>query len=163
VKILNMKKYLVLFFTISTLAFSGCIKDQGDPFEELKIQLAKDEEIIKAFIETNNIDAVRHETGLYYQIITPGSGSFVYSSNTTVGVTYRGKLLDGTVFDESTTKVNFTLGNLILGWQIGIPLIQRGGKIRLLVPSGYAYGTTGSSRIPANAILDFEIDLIDVQ
>ena len=43
-----------------------------------------------------------------------------------------------------------------------IPLIQKGGKIRLLIPSGYAYGSQAQTQIPGNSILDFTIELIDV-
>jgi FKBP-type peptidyl-prolyl cis-trans isomerase FkpA len=72
--------------------------------------------------------------------------------------------LDGTVFDQTTTQpLNFPLGNVIVGWQIGVPLIKKGGKIRLLIPSGYGYGQGGSGKIPSNAVLDFDIELVDVQ
>jgi FKBP-type peptidyl-prolyl cis-trans isomerase FkpA len=72
-------------------------------------------------------------------------------------------LLNGTVFDGTTTQpISFKLGQVISGWQIGIPLIQKGGKIRLLIPSGLAYGPDGQGPIPGNAVLDFDIELLDV-
>jgi FKBP-type peptidyl-prolyl cis-trans isomerase FkpA len=52
---------------------------------------------------------------------------------------------------------------LIIGWQIGIPYIQKGGKIRLLIPSYYGYGNRAAGSIPANSILDFTITLSNVQ
>lgn len=160
-----MKKYLLLFLLTSIVGLNSCIKEQADPFEAAKIQLEKDEEIIKKFIADNKIPALRHESGLYYQIIQPGSGTVKYNTNTMVTVNYKGAFLDGKVFDQ--TKVNepvsFALGRVISGWQIGVPLIQKAGKIRLIIPSGYAYGPDAKQGIPANSILDFDIELVDVQ
>ncbi|MDA9555014.1 FKBP-type peptidyl-prolyl cis-trans isomerase [Pelobium sp.] len=159
-----MKNYLLILLLFGTFGLSSCLKGGVDPYKAAQEQLAKDEEVIKKFIADNNIPAVRHQSGVYYQIIQPGSGSYTYTTNSRVTVNYTGRLLDGTVFEQSTKATDFTLGNLIAGWQIGIPLIQKGGKIRLLVPSGYAYGTYGAgSSIPSNAVLDFDIELVDVQ
>lgn len=160
-----MKKYFIFLFLTSIVALSSCLKEQADPFEAAKIQLVKDEEIIKKFIADSSISALRHESGLYYQIIKPGSGNVVYNNNTSVTVNYKGSFLDGKIFDQ--TKVNqpvsFTLFGVIDGWKIGVPLIQKGGKIRLIIPSGYAYGSNARQGIPANSILNFDIELIDVQ
>ena len=160
-----MKKYLLLFLLTSIVGLNSCMKEQADPYEAAKNQLTKDEEIIKKFIADNNIPALRHESGLYYQIIKLGSGNVIYSSNTRVTVNYKGAFLDGKIFDQ--TKVNepisFALGGVIDGWKIGVPLIQKGGKIRLIIPSGYAYGVEARQGIPANSILDFDIELTDVQ
>ena len=51
----------------------------------------------------------------------------------------------------------------IEGWKIGIPLIKKGGKLKLIIPSALAYGCNDISGIPGNSILFFDIDLIDVQ
>ena len=140
-------------------AFSSCKKDISP-----EKQAAKDEEIIVDFIAKNNIPATKHPSGLYYQIITQGSGASVTAAST-VGVNYEGKLLDGTLFDKSTSIVTYPLTGFIRGWTIGVPLIKVGGKIRLILPSALAYGSNppqGSS-IPKNAVLDFTIDLINAQ
>jgi FKBP-type peptidyl-prolyl cis-trans isomerase FkpA len=134
-----------------------------------KEQLEKDEEIIKKFIADKKIPAVRHESGVYYQIIEPGTGNVNYSTNPKITVDYTGRLLNGTVFDTSIGKTPFEfyladrVNRIIDGWKIGVPLIQQGGKIRLLIPSGYAYGPYGQGSIPANAILDFDIEIIDIK
>ncbi|MEO8796219.1 MAG: FKBP-type peptidyl-prolyl cis-trans isomerase [Daejeonella sp.] len=152
---------IILFFLALTLGFSACKKNNSLSPEE---QLTKDENLIKEFIAKNNIPAVRHQTGVYYQIIEPGTGSAVFSANTTVNAKYTGRLLNGNVFDQtSTNPISFKLGQVIPGWQIGVPLIQKGGKIRLLIPSGYGYGDQQVRSIPANSVLDFDIELVDVQ
>lgn len=152
------KILLGLFLIVG--AFSSCKKDTYNAEEQLKA----DDKLIVDFITKNNIAAVKHSSGLYYQIQAPGTGSTTYMSSTNVSVNYEGRLLNGVLFDKSTTTATFPLGNLIVGWQIGIPLIQKGGRIRLIIPSTLAYrNTSPSSAIPANSVLDFTIELINAQ
>lgn len=126
-------------------------------------QAAKDDSLITDFISKNSILATKHSSGLYYQILAPGAGNTV-SVNNTVYVNYEGKLLNGSTFDKSTNTINFPLSGVISGWQIGIPLVKKGGKIRLIIPSALAYGTRSpGAGIPANSVLDFTVELIDVQ
>jgi FKBP-type peptidyl-prolyl cis-trans isomerase FkpA len=160
-----MKKYVWLILFAITALLSSCLKnDNVDPYQQAEEQLRKDEEIIKRFIADNNINAVRHESGMYYQIINAGSGSFDYKTNNNPSITvnYTGRLLNGNVFDSGTLD-NIRLSGLIIGWRLGIPLIQKGGKIRLLIPSLYAYGPGGAGTIPPNAVLDFDIELTQIQ
>ena len=153
-------KYSILLICIAT-CFAACKKPKSyNP----SAQFTADTTAIRAFITTNNIPATPDSYGVFYQIIDAGAGNFVYSGSTKVTVDYQGRLLNGTIFDGSNgTPVTFTLGGLIPGWQIGIPHIQKGGKIRLLIPSYYGYGTSSAGSIPANSVLDFTITLSDVQ
>ncbi|MGX5687595.1 FKBP-type peptidyl-prolyl cis-trans isomerase [Arcticibacter tournemirensis] len=154
-----MKRFLLLVMLFA-VAFSSCKKDEGNDYNPEE-QLKKDEQIIKDFVAANNLQEVeREENGIYYIITEPGTGTVTYTANTKVKVKYTGRLLNGTVFDSGTTE--FTLGRVIAGWQLGVPLIQKGGKIRLLIPSGYAYGPYQNGPIPANSVLDFDIELLDV-
>jgi FKBP-type peptidyl-prolyl cis-trans isomerase FkpA len=146
---------LILFVSV----FSSCKKDDYDAEKQAQI----DDQIIADFIRNNNIPAQKNSTGLYYQIVTAGTGDFTYTGSTKVSVNYEGRLLNGSIFDKSSAVATFPLGNLIAGWQIGIPLIQKGGRIRLLIPSTLGYGNQAQGSIPKNAVLDFTIDLINVQ
>ncbi len=122
-----------------------------------------DDAAILKFISEKGISAQKHPSGVYYQVLSPGTGNISYTTNTTVTTKYTGRLLDGTVFDGTTTQpISFKLGQVIAGWQIGIPLIQKGGRIRLLIPSGLAYGEESQGPIPGNSVLDFDIELVDV-
>ncbi len=157
-------RLLIIFFLGMSLAFSACIKSDEEEFVDPYEQLARDEVTIKKYISDNSIPAIRDTSGVYYQIISSGTGSFQYTANTQVTANYNGKLLNGTIFDQTTgTPRTFTLGGVIAGWQIGIPKIQKGGKIRLLIPSGYGFGTVAQNNIPPNSILDFDIELVDVK
>ena len=78
-------------------------------------------------------------------------------------VKYKGYLTNGTCFDSTKTSLpTFTLGQLIVGWQKGIPLIKAGGAIRLFIPPSMGYGSNTVGPIPANSNLIFEIKLVDV-
>ncbi|WP_090996190.1 FKBP-type peptidyl-prolyl cis-trans isomerase [Pedobacter insulae] len=153
-----LKKKLILIILLTVGAFSSCKKEEYDPEKQLKI----DDAIIQEFITKNSIPAIKHESGIYYQILNPGSGSQVTVANS-VSTTYEGRLLNGSIFDGGSA--DFPLSRVIVGWQIGIPLIKKGGKIRLIVPSVFAYSINPpqGSGIPKNAVLDFTVDLTNVQ
>lgn len=120
--------------------------------------------LITAYKATIPLTFTRDSTGIYYSIINQGTGTDTVTVNSTIKVAYTGKLFDGTVFDSATASkpLESPLYGLISGWQDGIPKIRTGGKIRLLIPSYLGYGSSPSGLIPANAPLDFEIDLLGV-
>ena len=108
-------------------------------------------------------------TGLLYYIVDSGSVDRP-TLNSTVTANYTGFFTDGVVFDATTTSsgpARFPLTNVIEGWQLGVPLIGRGGKIRLLLPSDLAYGPNGNCNrfgqcsICPNTDLVFDIELVD--
>lgn len=126
-------------------------------------QFEQDDDIIRDYIKAHNIQAVKHESGLYYQIIKPGNGEKPALTDS-VSVHYKGYLTNGQQFDgTTTTPATFLLGQLIIGWQIGIPLIKEGGEILLLVPSSMGYGTSSVGPIPPNSVLVFNVELVDVR
>lgn len=139
-------------------AISSCSKDDYDAEK----QAAVDDALIVEFIAKNNIPAIKHSSGLYYQIITPGDGASVTASSI-VGVNYEGKFLDGTTFDKSSKMITFRLTDVIQGWTIGVPLVKVGGRIRLIIPSSLAYGNKSQGPIAKNSVLDFTIDLLQAQ
>lgn len=155
-----MKIHHLLVSLVMMLGLSSCLKND---FQDPVLQAQLDDAAIVKFLADKNITAEKHSSGLYYQIIDPGTGNFSYGPNTQVTVNYTGRLLSGSVFDKSNSPFTIQLGQVILGWQIGVPLIQKGGKIRIFIPSQYGYGPQGSGPIPANAVLDFDIELIDVK
>jgi FKBP-type peptidyl-prolyl cis-trans isomerase len=136
----------------------GCSKEKGCKSVE-----PKDEETrILAFAAANGIsNPVKHNSGIYYQVVTPGTG-VAPSINSLVTVNYTGQFLNGTTFNKSAVPVDISLGRVIEGWQIGIPLIKKGGTIKLIIPSAYAYGCNGKEGIAPNEVLYFEVDLINV-
>lgn len=149
-----MKYTLLLGAALLTIALcTACNKeDQADI----------DREIIKQYVADNNLNATEHSSGIFYVIETPGSGGNP-TVNNQVTVRYKGYYLDGVVFDETngTETVKFRLGDLIQGWQIAIPLLQKGGKGTFIIPSGLAYGSNPPFGVRADAVMAFEIELVD--
>ncbi len=83
----------------------------------------------------------------------------------TVEVHYHGTLEDGTVFDSSVERgrpAKFPLTRVIRCWTLGIPQMKVGGKATLTCPPELAYGERSTGRIPANATLIFEVELLGV-
>jgi len=151
-----MKKYFLLFSLI-IIGISSCTKSEPAAVSASQ-QAAIDNSLIQSYIKANNITATEDASGVYYSIITAGTGANPAISST-VTVSYTGKLLNGTVFDSSPS-LTAPLSGLILGWQYGLPYINTGGTILLLIPSALGYGTTSpSASIPANSVLVFTITL----
>jgi len=154
---------LVLPFAFLFLIFigPGCLKS-SDPCTPKTP--ASESTQMQAYCNLNGITPTIHSSGLYYQIINPGSGA-TPTANSTIYITYVGKLLDGTTFDlqNNASATAWPLNQLIEGWRVGLPLIKKGGEIQLVVPSSMAYGCAGYGAIPGNAILFFDITLVDVQ
>jgi FKBP-type peptidyl-prolyl cis-trans isomerase len=94
--------------------------------------------------------------------MSPGLGAQPTLTNT-VSTVYTGKLLNNTQFDASANPVSFLLSGVIKGWQIAIPLIKKGGRIKMVIPSSLAYGCNGSGSIAPNSPLYFEVTLTDVR
>jgi len=147
------------------LMASGCFKDNSDDnctFDPCAFVVPAAETVmVEEYLSTNNITATKHCSGMYYTIINPGTGNTPEVCDG-VSVKYVGTLTNGTAFDQTADPVNFNLSTLIGGWQLGIPLIKTGGKIRLYLPPSLGYGTAGYGSVPGNAVLIFDIDLVAI-
>lgn len=131
-------------------------------------QAQHDDNVIQQFITSKGLTMIKDPSGVYYSISAVGSGTYPITVNSSVNVSYTGRYIDGTVFDTNTNILfNFSPGlegNLgVKGWRDVIPgKLQRNGKIRMIIPSGLAYGTAGSGTLPGNAILDFDVEILSV-
>lgn len=161
-----MKKILLIITVLSSFVFSSCLKDNNNACnQEIGNPQATTAEIatLQAYLTTSGItSAVQHSSGMFYTIISAGTGTSTPGQCNVVAVRYSGKLTNGSIFDQSTTPQGFNLYNLIMGWRIGIPLIKSGGTIRLFIPPSLGYGDRAVGSIPANSILIFDIDLVSV-
>ncbi|MBX2971028.1 MAG: FKBP-type peptidyl-prolyl cis-trans isomerase [Cyclobacteriaceae bacterium] len=149
---------LISFLLLTILA--ACFPDVIS-FEE---QLERDVELIDAYLAENNIEAMEDESGIRYVIHAFGSGIQPFPEEDCVELNYVGKVMaTGNVFDE---RENFAypLRNMLVGLQIGIPFIAKGGSLTLYIPSVYCFGSYGDKglNVPKNANLIFDIDLLDV-
>ena len=157
---------LVTLFSFCIL-LASCIKSTDNPgctyTESTIVVPASEMTSLQAYVAANHPGAILHPGGFYYEISAAGTGTVTPAVCSTVTVKYAGYLTNGFKFDENTTGVFFTLGQLIVGWQRGIPLIKKGGSINLYLPPSLGYGATAVGSIPANSILVFNIQLLEVQ
>lgn len=104
-------------------------------------------------------------TGLYVQDIVVGDGIRADSGDV-AKVHYVGWLSTGTEFDSSRDRepleVALGYGRVIKGWDQGVVGMHVGGRRRLVIPPALGYGAAGRGRIPGNATLVFDVELVDV-
>lgn len=151
-------KHLLSALLALTL-FVSCSKNKKT---EMIDYVAQNEQEISDYIAKNKLDAHRSDSGLYYVIKEPGTGSQpTASSNVTVA--YKGYFTDGKVFDQSSPDgISFGLDQVVKGWTEGIPYFKTGGSGILLVPAHLGYGNNDYSSIPGGSALIFDIKLISI-
>lgn len=110
-------------------------------------------------------NAVTTASGLVYEDLQVGDGATAKSGDT-ITVNYTGWLEDGTKFDSSIDRgqpIQFTLGEVIAGWNEGVPGMKVNGTRLLVIPPDLAYGASGNPpAIPPNAPLTFEVQLVSI-
>ena len=147
-----------LFYLIFILSLTSCIK--SDEVITAKEQLEIDLAIIDNYLAANGIVAIPHASGLRYVIHKEGTGISPVITDV-VNVDYVGSFLDGGEFDANT-DIEFPLNQLIVGWQIGFPLLKEGDEATFYIPSGLGYGGTPPPGIPLHANLVFDVTLNSV-
>ncbi len=156
-------------------------KQQIQMQKDSDLLVQKDKDTIEAYLKENNISAKETESGLRYVIIDEGQGAKPVAGQK-VRVNYTGNVLGGGYFDTSNKSIaeekgiynaqrepyepiEFALGQraVIPGWDEGIALLSEGGKATLYIPSGLAYGPRArGENIPANSILIFDVELVEI-
>jgi FKBP-type peptidyl-prolyl cis-trans isomerase FkpA len=158
---LNTKLTLpVIFFT--AFVFISCNKKNEMTCKP--VEPAAEAEQMTAFCNIQSIAYTVDTNGIYYQIIDQGAG-LSPNTNSLITVTYSTSTLDGNIVeDKTTTPVKKKLNEFIEGWRIALPYIQKGGRIKMVIPSALAYGCTGiPNLIASNAPLYYDVVLINVE
>lgn len=89
--------------------------------------------------------------GVTVETLKKGNGKSYPKPEDQVTMHYTGTLEDGTKFDSSVDRgepFQFTVGvgQVIKGWDEGVPQMSLGEKAKLTITGDYAYGT-GSDRL----------------
>jgi FKBP-type peptidyl-prolyl cis-trans isomerase FkpA len=166
----RMNRILLILF-LCVVCLSACKKGY-DPVAVERTQADIDDKVIQDYLAANptlnakRVDSAGIPTGVYYIVHDPGTGNVLFTNSTRITIDYTSKkLLTGEVFANSNDfHPSFALGEVLRAWKLGIPKIQRTGKIRIIAASRYAYGPYDQPDInlPANSVVDFEIELLDV-
>ena len=119
------------------------------------------------FLDNNirdNSDIKETPTGLQYRVINEVQGEKPAQTDR-VKVHYVGRLIDGSQFDSSIERgepTEFGLNQVIKGWTEGLQLMSVGSKYEFFIHPNIAYGSRPRPKIPANSVLIFEIELLDI-
>jgi FKBP-type peptidyl-prolyl cis-trans isomerase FkpA len=145
-----------ILYACNKTEVNNCVTDYGHPS-------AAEVANVKTYLTSKGIVADQDSAGFFYRIGFAGDGTDHPVLSDSVTIKYKGSLTDGTIFDSTATGETrkFPLGRLITGWQVGLPLLKKGGIIDLYLPPSHAYGCRGQYPIPANAITIFHIELVD--
>lgn len=106
--------------------------------------------------------------GVTREIVKPGDGQNFPKPGDTVTMHYTGTLADGNKFDSSVDRgqpfqVQIGVGQVIRGWDEGVPQMSLGEKAVLHISADYGYGATGAGGvIPPNAELRFDVELLAI-
>ena len=179
-----MNRVLLIVALFAVGCMSACTKSSLYGEVQYRAQAKIDDSVVSRFIRAHNLqDVAKHvqlndTIGVYYIVIAQGTTNTLFTTSTQVTVGDTGKVInpaDNTeqlFYQTDDFHPLYSLGDVIRGWQLGVPMVGAGGTVRLLIPSRYAYGhyphpelgpdfglKTG---LPANAVLDFYITLYDV-
>ncbi len=163
----GLPAYTSLKYEVQLLEILG---DDIVAYEEAKI-LSYTDTII-------GVDAIYEETSdatMFYVVDSTTDGPPV-AIDSTIQVAYKGYLMDGRVFDESSdgNYYQFKVGDYdaetspIIGWHLGLEKFKEGEKGRLIIPYHLAYGEFGKSTsgnkviIPPYETLVFDVEVVSV-
>jgi peptidylprolyl isomerase len=143
------------------------LKGQIEAANESRIQARRQADIEK--INADFPDTLQTSSGIRYIIQKQGTGDKP-ANGKTVRVHYSGRLLSGTVFDDSSLRgrpLEFQAGTgrVIQGWDETVLDMRTGEKRLVIIPPELAYGDNevGNGLIPANSFLVFEMELVGFQ
>jgi FKBP-type peptidyl-prolyl cis-trans isomerase FkpA len=164
----------IRFFLILLMFEISCSEDEKSCTQTIsstvwtsldQTRLAQDVQIIDDYIANLSPPqiAIEDPSGLRYIIDEQDpTATETPCLESRIKVKYTGLLLsNGSVFDESTSGVTFSLNGVIGGWRIAFLKFTKGTKATIYIPSGLAYGATAKGTIPANANLIFFVELVD--
>ena len=143
-------------------------KMQAKEIAKMMAEAKKNADAGQAFLAANAKKPGVKSTasGLQYQVITEGTGPKPQATDT-VKVNYKGALLDGKVFDDSSQHggpAEIPLQAVVPGWREGLMLMPVGSKYRLWIPGNIGYGdkVPPGAPIGPNATLVFDVELLDI-
>ncbi|WP_448520488.1 FKBP-type peptidyl-prolyl cis-trans isomerase [Rhodoflexus sp.] len=167
-----MHKTVCFILFLGLVAILGACRNRDSV--SVEVLREREDRIINDWLAENNItNFQRTPSGLVYIPTTEGVGAKM-RVNDSVTVHYTGNLLYGRIFDSSRFSnrpfgVRIGRTQVIAGWTEGLQLMRLGERGILIIPSSLGYGSqsqtdprTGQVTIPPNAILQFDIEILNV-
>lgn len=164
----TMGSFMAIVFSMKNSSSADANSSYEDYLREQKIaaQLNADNSEALDGYKPRVFEADKVEK-LSVEIIKDGAGEKIKSTDS-INVSYFGYTSDGKIFDSSKKKniqdepISLALSGVIPGWSEGLTGIKAGSVVRLTIPADKAYGAMGSGIIPANAPLEFIIQIHEI-
>lgn len=101
-------------------------------------------------------------SGLQYTVLKSGTGGGPKEGDIAL-IGFEGRLRDGSIFQPKQASQGWRVGEGIPGFAEGLKLMNKGATYRFWLPPALGYGKTPppDSRIPADAVLVFDVEMLD--
>ena len=142
---------IATLFMVGIFSQIGCSKSSVSEFDQMT-----------SFAKKNNINYTIDPSGLWYEIINPGTGTKPRLTST-VSAAYIGTFMNERIFDSTSKPIDFPLDGVIQGWTIGLQKIAPGGEIKLIIPSTLGFGPSDDGSIPGGSPLYFYVKLAAIK
>lgn len=149
-------RFFALLFLVGILNSCGSTYSDSDKSEfDAKIE---------KYMKNKGLKLKRLDSGLYLSIEKQGTGSEKAKFTSQVKLIYTGKLLNGQVFDKTDPDKPFDspVNGLIAGFQEALIDQTAGAQLKLIVPPNLGYGDDELDKIPANSVLVFDLEVVEV-
>ena len=114
-------------------------------------------------LQVSVADMAKLPEGVLWQDVVPGDSlSAPAAPGDSVEVGYDGWLPNGLKADSGSVAVRVGAGSLLLGLDLSLPGMLPGGRRKLVLTPGLAYGAEGADAIPPNAVLVYDVVLFRI-
>jgi len=96
--------------------------------------------------------------GVLYAELAPGAGPEIVAGDS-VELAYQAWLPNGAKVDSAVTQVRVGAGDVVAGIDAALPGMKPGGRRKLVLPPGLAFGAEGRDNIPPNSVLVYDLEL----
>lgn len=155
---------------LASITLAACIKNTvstGVNNNCTPVAPSTEQTPILAFIKLDTVPYSKDTSGVYYSVITPGTGASATSASTIV-FAYKATLLNGTVLGNVTDSIFLPLSTAIPGFTYMAHYFKKDSHIKLIIPSSLAYGCQGISSngtviVPENSVIYYDLKIKGIQ
>lgn len=168
---ISPKIKLVGLVAIGQILLSAC--GGGNDPVPIVDQDGIDKALIEEYLSENTITATEDESGIfYYPVVENPTGDLQQVNGSILSIYYSAKVLNGQVIDEillsqneEPYKLKQGVNSIVpVGLDIGLAYMKEGETYTFLIPSKLAYGElTFSTLIPANSVIEIEVELVSIE
>ena len=144
-----------IIMMVCLYVIQSCQTYSEDDLEEFDKQ-------IKTYVSENKLEHRKTTSGLYYHIINEGTSRKIKYTDS-VFISYVGELLNGKIIDKQEKPIQFSVRDLLKGWQEGLSFCGENAQINLIIPPQLGYGDNELDDIPPHSILRYSIKVSKIK